>query len=252
VSNPKVAVLGCSFSDAKYHYDIKSWSHYLAADNPHIDVVNFAVSAHGFDYNLFVLNWMVYTRYCPDLVIMNIPPLNRKFEWNDTTGDFSSVTDTQQLYQINQVQDNLYTARPTVPRIVYSSNGIGYFDDGCTITPQEFTRLQQENVVSLHRYVMNDKLMAVNYISSIKLLSEYEKLLGCKIYYYTFEEYKHYSRFFTNTNFSKKELPADFIPHNYTDTLLPDGHFTSLGNELFYNIFVKDDPNIYKDIRNLV
>jgi hypothetical protein len=251
MSNPKLAILGCSFSDANYHRDNKSWSHYLAADNPHLDVVNFALSAHGFDYNLFVLNWMVYTNYSPDLIIMNIPPLNRKFEWDNRTGDFSSVADVQQLYQTHAVQDNLYAVVPVVPRIIYSPNGVNYFDNTGTTT-QEFTRLQQENIVSLHRYVMNDKLVAVNYISSIKLLSEYEKLLGCKIYYYTFEEYKQYNQFFVTTNFNKKELPADFIPHNYNDTLLPDGHFNSLGNELFYNIFIKDDLNIYTDIRNLV
>jgi hypothetical protein len=252
MNRPIVAVLGCSFSDPEFTQNYKSWSHYLAEDNPHVDVVNFAKSGHGFDYNMFVLKWMLQASYKPSLIIMNIPPMIRKFTWDSKDFKFDSehIID---FFNIVSLNDNLYKALPNAAKIIYSNQVVRH--DDRLQDPQQFTDIfQAECRQEFERHAYTVDVTAMNNLADIATLPIYEQLLDCKIYHYahvmhkSIWTYKHYK-----SNFKNQHYPFDYIPKVYynENVFIDDAHFSSRGNELFYTHYIKANSEIQEKIRNL-
>jgi hypothetical protein len=245
---PRIAILGCSFSAFDYDPNNNNWGYFLAKDNPHVDVVNFAISAHGLDYARFVLNWMVYTNYKPELIIMNIPPLNRRFVW-DTKNNHFNITKAEQLYTLIHNEENMYSARPKAPREIYGSQ-LFYHDDldenNSAILKDKFSLRNYE------RHSYNHYMYMMDHWSTALTLDIYESLLGCKIFYYT---YTKQDPFESISNMHLRIPPQQYLPKIFQKKQLflseTDNHLNTEGNEIFYNLYIKNDPNIHTIIRNL-
>lgn len=248
----RISILGCSFSDAKFNKNELSWSHYLAQDNPNIDVYNFAESGHGIDYLLFVLNWMVNFNFKSDLILLNIPPMNRRCHFNDISGlfDVEVYDELKDLFSFDTITENLFKSGTKISKLMSSSYTWGY--DG---SEQKFklTKDPLFKIQAFHEmHVMNEQYYAINYITAINhFLNLYEKLLNCKIYFYSFEEYRRYSKYFKRSNFIKQDYPYDWIPKNFTDCLTGDNHLNTKGNRIFYEHYILNDTNIQKEIGKL-
>lgn len=262
----KIAILGCSFSDNHYQKGQLSWSHFLARDNPHLNVVNFAQCASSVSFAVFTLNWFVHTGYKPDLIIMNIPYIHRDFAWEgfgiEELELESNESNYKDLYSITRSEDdftnNLFSADPTLTIIYYSTNTITKLphrkcNDDLLIKTLEknkkFFKKESE------RLVMTSKLTAMNNYGMLKLLPMYESLLGCRIFYYMYDyDYGITSQNETTniTNLEETRLPRYYIPTlSDKNVFFDESHFNSYGNELFYNTYIRNDIGIAAELEKL-
>jgi hypothetical protein len=246
---PIVAVLGCSFSAYDYNPAHKSWVHFLSEEYPHIDIVNFARSGHGFDYSRFVLNWMGFVNYKPDLIIMNIPPLNRKFQWgtNNNKYEFEFAKD---FFLIEHATNNIYDARPAAPRINYGSD-IFVEDDSPYFSKFEDI-IKRKHKPIFEDHVFNTELHVLDHYMSSKTLGAYEQLLDCKIFYYMYHRQGPWDPV---TNFSVVQYPTEFLPKRFPKKNIfiseNDNHLNTDGNKIFYDVYIKNDKNITTALKNL-
>lgn len=270
----KIAILGCSYSDNHFQEGQLSWSHFLARDNQHLEVVNFAQSASSISFAVFTLNWFVYTGYKPDLIIMNIPYMHRDFAWEGFDIDeLEPGPDLKDLYSITQSKDdftnNLFSANPILTIIYYSTDTITklphreeYNED---LHREEYNedlliKILEKNKKfykkESERLVMTSKLTIMNNYGMLKLLPMYENLLGCRIFYYM-HDYCDYGMPWQNetTNISNLEetrLPRYYIPVlSDKNVFFDESHFNSYGNELFYNTYIRNDAGIAAELEKL-
>lgn len=246
---PRIAILGCSFSAYDYNRDHKSWVHFLAEDYPHVDIINFARSGHGFDYSRFVLNWMSFVDYKPDLVIMNIPPLNRKFHWGTHNNNYDAAF-AKDFFDNRHVKDNIYDMRPRGPRVLYCSD-IFYEDDSQPPSTIE-TSIKKKHLPVYKDHVYNTELQVLDHYVSSKTLGAYEQLLDCKIFYYMYHEQGPWD---IVTNFTVKQYPNTFLPIQFPNQDIfvseTDNHLSTNGNKIFYDMYIKNDKNIVSALSTL-
>ena len=238
----KIAILGSSFSAIDFDYcNQKSWSYYLAKDYPHIRIDNFARSAHGFDYSKFILDWMIMSSYRPDLIIIEVPYLGRKFNWLNYTNK-----QIDELYDFTQLQlPNLFQAETVNARILYCSE-ILIHDEDNTIPDNVKDVIKTQFIFGQSHHAQSVDLHIMQLESQLKMLPYYEEELGCPIFYYT-----HGTKFDGNySNFSGQTAP-EFMEHKVLNYKHDLAHFNSIGNEYLYNNYIKANTKIRKELDKL-
>lgn len=249
----RIAVLGCSLSDEYYAQGHHSWSYYLAKDNPNIEVVNFAVQTHGWDYARLVLNWMCATNYHVDAIIMNIPPMYRKYELDckiNQTEDFADMFKTHTHKETDTFLNesdakNLFICRPTVNRILYCTNV--YYCDDSRDSVESNTAVYKK---SFERNVLRQHITSYEHRTEAEVvIPAYENKLNAPIFYYMS---LHPTGMKKLVNLENQTCPQTIISSlDNKKFMLDTGHFTAAGNNLFYREWIKKDTRINSILERL-
>lgn len=124
----KIAVVGCSFSafwqgdatvETGSNYDVKTWSHHLV-DNYDVTIDSFAQDGTGPGYLNYCLNYIYNAGLEYDLIIGNMPPLNRDwyFAYNkiDNVTDYENLTNINKWFEVTQEQERVkvYNISPII------------------------------------------------------------------------------------------------------------------------------------------
>ena len=130
----RVAIVGCSFSafwqgdesKSGLNYDVTTWSHHLV-NNYDVTVDSFAQNGTSPGYVNYCLNWIHNNPDLEyDLVIGNMPPLNRDwyFAYNkaDDITDFKNLSHLDRWFESKQEQERV-TVYDVTPLMVCHSHG---------------------------------------------------------------------------------------------------------------------------------
>lgn len=241
-----LSILGSSYAAIDAHHEELSYSHYMSSDYPDLKIKNFARSAHGVDYAKFVLDWMIYTKFKTDLILLEVPPPARYLFWAGEGYNIVSPEKAEGYFEEHPTNDNanLLLCEPalygSVERVVFSTN---YFKDG-------FEKLETSDKEASHLDYMHEKCIlstqyhVFNSVSFLNQLGWYEKQLKCKIFYYTHDRCKLVgieNSLINQSNF-QSEIALEYM-HKETENFRWDySHFNSYGNEYFYTNYLKASP----------
>jgi len=106
----RIAVIGCSHSDADYH-DRITWSEVLAKQFPNLQFDNYAQGGHGHLHMNMVLNYCLYVADPYDLIIVGCSGISR---WEvgvegSFSGDMNTSYNTKPFIQAKQIiKQNLF------------------------------------------------------------------------------------------------------------------------------------------------
>lgn len=241
-----LSILGSSYTAIDAHPEELSFSHYLSEDYPDLRIKNFARSSHGVDYAKFILDWMIYSEYKTDIILLEIPPPARFLFWAGEGYNIETPDRAKGFFDEHIINDNenLLLCEPSkqasVERLIFSTN---YFQYGYP---------DQTNLVKdkLHMDYIHEKVIlstqfhVFNAVSFLRQLNWYEKQLKCKIYYYTHDRCKLdgiKNSLINKSNFHS-EIALEYM-HKKTKNFTWDfSHFNSYGNEYFYINYIKPSP----------
>lgn len=133
----KIAVIGCSFSAFWQgddtcqgpNKDVKTWSN-LLSENFDVQIDSYAQNGNSCGYVFYCLNHILNKDKKYDLIIGNVPPLNRDwyFSWND----YNDEDDYNKLYEYDswftqvELSDNVTQFFSDVPVTTHSHDNVSY------------------------------------------------------------------------------------------------------------------------------
>lgn len=281
---PKIAIFGCSWSDA--YYDDKSdvrhktWSEYFYDYNPNIEIHNFALSGSSSDFQMGRLISLVGTENRIedlDAIIFEIPPIHRYWATLSPVGWTSEFGLNGPGYFSEQIREPFHDP---VPDNYFSSSvhnrstyfvSAGHFLRNNSIMDREcpWKVYSGRGVEDYFKFMGMEARHYDEFKNSTMLssLSNIEILLDIPIYTISFSPYSDTARWENtyNTDF-KKILSGGFFPSNIGlnsvlnmflekfpdvhdgDWWADQAHPSSKGNKwICDNILMKNDT-----IRNLV
>jgi hypothetical protein len=167
----KVAVVGCSFSafwqgdesKSGLNYDVKTWSHQLV-ENYDVTIDSFAMNGASAGHVNYCLSYILNNPELEyDLVIGNMPPLNRDwyFAWNkaDELTDFNNLGDLSRWFSSYEEQERvrIYEVEPVT--VCHSHDKItglqGSKIKGLTHYEHEYVKNQHEHIAN--NYMVNHR-----------------------------------------------------------------------------------------------
>ena len=238
-----LSILGSSYSAIDAHPEELSFSYYISQDYPDLRIKNFARSAHGVDYARFILDWMIYTNFKTDLILLEVPPPARLLLWEGEGNTLTSPDQASGYFEEIAINDNvnLLLCEPHdfvgAERVVFSTNYFRYGGKSQTITNKEKPHLDY-----IHdRAVVSTQYHIFNSLSFLNQLEWYEKQLKCKIFYYSHDRSNLVG--VENTRINKSnfhdQTALEFMHENTENFTWDSTHLNSYGSEYFYINYLK-------------
>ena len=244
-----LSILGSSYSAIDAHQEELSFSHYMSEDYPDLMIKNFARSAHGVDYTRFVLDWMIYTGYRSDLILLEVPPPARLLFWEGEGNTLVSPDVASGYFDERCIDntDNLFLCEPHdyvgAERLVFSTNYYRY--GGKKTSNQMFSKKETPHIDFMHdRTIVSTQYHIFNSISFLNQLEWYEKQLKCKIFYYSHDISNMLGVEGTRINKSNfnNQTALEFMHENTNNFTWDSTHLNSYGSEYFYKNYLKASP----------
>lgn len=285
-NNPKVAIFGCSWSDAYYNdhtdYRHKTWSEYFYDHNPNIKVYNFAISGTSLDFAIASMTQLLGTKNKIDnldAILFEIPPIHRFWQpitdivWTDGWGlNESRDYEEQRKEPFHDPVPENYESKSVYNKDSYFVSIGSYLKYWSKTSSEQPWRTYQKSEYiedwidwqSKNTHQFNSFKNA----TMISSLQHMEKMLNVPIYTMSFVplDYDHLSWQAKLTNFFQKDISGGYYPSNIgLDSVLneylihfpnkrdkewwaDDAHPSCKGNKwICDNILMKNDI-----IRNLV
>ena len=259
----KIAVLGCSFSafwqgdDTVQgpNYNIKTWSH-LLSENFDVQVDTYAQNGSSSGFFVYCLNYILNSNNNYDLIIGNMPPLNRDwyFSWNkrNDTSDYDKLLDIDSWFEKKQLSERVFEVTSDTPTTTHSHDDICYVTYNKSLSQNEYNYVSNYTDHIKNNFLVNQRKNLQN-VQIIKNL--YSKQLPLVFWHHID------NAFITETNsklskiaqhnlnhtdlsakaYFRKEIgDADFYK-NYT---VDSSHFSTYGHEQLLEKYILADSGI--------
>lgn len=259
----RIAVIGCSFSD--YYQDknlpepVKTWSEWMADDNPDVHVDNYACSGHSLAYVEFVLKYIRKYRNDYHAVMFNIPPLPRSWMPTAKTPGVS-LSEHETWFTPVDVANNYTAMTCNISRINLVSE---------TALASGYEPMPRQELKGLAKIIgkESDGMKIPNALILDSIDKYYAKEIP-NLIYWSHEwmlrskpelELTELAPFFHNhkgnlsdTNKHVIEFLIDKYGEQYTaEFLMTDSaHLSSLGNQLMYTEFLLPNQNVMSVLKH--
>ena len=257
-----IAVIGCSFSAFWQgddtcngpNYDVVTWSN-LLSQNFDVKIDTFAHNGASSGYLMYCLNYILHSNKKYDLILGNIPPLNR--DWYFSYNPYNDVEVFHRLQDIDswfikkQITDNVTEYFSDTPVTTHSHENNAYVmsanDTFCSNEEKEY-------VANLTSHIKNNFFINQRKnLQTIEIIKQYYSVKLPLVFWY------HVENMFTEDNSVWKtlarhtldhtELPAkEFFKKKYhrhwKDIVVDAAHFSSYGHEQLLEKYILKDKKI--------
>jgi len=269
----KIAVVGCSFSafwqgdqtSVGDNHNVKTWSHHLV-DNFDVTVDNYAQNGTSVGYVNYCLNYIYNNPNLEyDLIIGNIPPLNRDwyFAFNrvDDVTDHNNLSNYEKWFEHTQEQDRvrIFNISPTIVNHAHNDvvniqgsdlNKLGHKDHDYVKNHYDHTK---NNFMLNHRKNLQNVQIAREF---------YGKLLPFTFWYHatnlfvddelSFDSIVNFKKLARHTIIHEEHAKGFFRNNYYFDSkakfqkefLVDDSHFSTYGHEQLLEKYILTDNKI--------
>ena len=259
-----IAVIGCSFSAfwqgdetrVGPNYDVVTWSN-LLSQNFDVTIDTYAENGASVGYVMYCLNYMLHNDKNYDLIIGNMPPLNR--DWYFSYNPYSDVEmwqktqDVDSWFTKNQIKDNVTRFFSDIPITTHSHNDVCY-----VMSANSSLSHEEMSYVSNHTNHIENNFFAnqIKNLQTIDIIKQYYAKKLPLVFWY------HVENIFSENDSKLYELAKHLLDHTelpaksyfkksrrWKDIVVDASHFSNYGHEQLLEKYILADKNISKILK---